>query len=280
MMANFFFTMAPYTTNQDKFNMNAVFHPSPESGMDDPTHHIYKNTTPQRLLTIPSTKTATCSCEDSFAMHRMAAQECPTTPSSCWSTPPTTAAAASASITASRVSMTPAASSFSSTSSAMLFAFLADEYAGGVAYNDMYPANVEPLDPNITEMLDTNNIKWKALLTPGVPLPTPLGADPSFHEFCGANCKRPDQRPERRPTQKPACRRQSQAGRNPGQNHRAAQPRRRLRGRRLPQQRHVSFRGKLHHERHARQRPFLRRLPMGPATHDRLLHGDRAVGER
>ena len=55
------------------------------------------------------------------------------------------------------------------------FAFLADEYEGNVAYNDMYPRGVEPLDPNITEMLDPANLKWKALLTPGVPLPTPSG---------------------------------------------------------------------------------------------------------
>jgi hypothetical protein len=171
-MANFFFTMAPYTTNQDKFNMNAVFHPSAESGMDDPVAHVYKNTTlnssynsfdEERYLLV----------EDSFAMHRMAAQ-----------VPYNTIVVL---VNASRygggsICLDYCITSVDNARSQLVFihefghafAFLADEYAGGVAYNDMYPAGVEPIDPNITELLDTNNIKWKQFLTPGVEIPTPL----------------------------------------------------------------------------------------------------------
>jgi hypothetical protein len=42
-----------------------------------------------------------------------------------------------------------------------------------VAYNDFYPKGVEPSEPNITALLDPANLKWKALVTPGTPIPTP-----------------------------------------------------------------------------------------------------------
>ncbi len=58
------------------------------------------------------------------------------------------------------------------------FADLADdEYFGGVAYNDFYPAGVEPYAPNITALLDPNHVKWAHHLTPGIPIPTPWGQD-------------------------------------------------------------------------------------------------------
>ncbi len=54
-----------------------------------------------------------------------------------------------------------------------LFAGLADEYySSEVAYNDLYPLDVEPWEPNITTLAD-ERIKWENLLTPGVAVPTP-----------------------------------------------------------------------------------------------------------
>jgi hypothetical protein len=54
------------------------------------------------------------------------------------------------------------------------FAGLADEYyTSEVAYNDFYPKGVEPVEPNITALLDPGNLKWKALTTPGIAIPTP-----------------------------------------------------------------------------------------------------------
>ena len=52
-------------------------------------------------------------------------------------------------------------------------AALADEYyTSDVAY---LPAadRVEPWEPNVTALLDPDNLKWKDLVTPGTPLPTP-----------------------------------------------------------------------------------------------------------
>jgi hypothetical protein len=58
------------------------------------------------------------------------------------------------------------------------FAYLADEYyQSEVSYNDFYPKGIEPLEPNITALLDPANVKWKDLLTPGIGVPTEYGKD-------------------------------------------------------------------------------------------------------
>jgi hypothetical protein len=58
------------------------------------------------------------------------------------------------------------------------FAYLADEYyQSEVSYNDFYPKGVEPLEPNITALLDPANVKWKDLLEPGIGVPTAYGKE-------------------------------------------------------------------------------------------------------
>ncbi len=53
------------------------------------------------------------------------------------------------------------------------FAGLADEYyTSSVAYEA--PAEItEPYEPNVTALLDPDDLKWKHLMTPNTPLPTP-----------------------------------------------------------------------------------------------------------
>lgn len=54
------------------------------------------------------------------------------------------------------------------------FAALADEYyTSSVAYNDFFPSGVEPVEPNVTALLDPAKLKWKSLVTLGTPVPTP-----------------------------------------------------------------------------------------------------------
>jgi hypothetical protein len=54
------------------------------------------------------------------------------------------------------------------------FAGLADEYyTSSVAYNEFYPRGVEPVEANITALLDPKNLKWKDWVTPGMEIPTP-----------------------------------------------------------------------------------------------------------
>ena len=54
------------------------------------------------------------------------------------------------------------------------FAGLADEYyTSSVAYNEFYPKSSEPVEPNITALLDPATLKWRHLVDPGTALPTP-----------------------------------------------------------------------------------------------------------
>lgn len=58
------------------------------------------------------------------------------------------------------------------------FSGLADEYYGSpVSYNEFYPRGIEPIDPNITALLDPVNLKWKHLVIKGTPIPTPWGKE-------------------------------------------------------------------------------------------------------
>ncbi|WP_106830801.1 M64 family metallopeptidase [Parabacteroides pacaensis] len=54
-----------------------------------------------------------------------------------------------------------------------LFLGLADEYEGDTSYNDLYPKDIEPWEPNITNLIDFDK-KWKHMLPAGVPVPTPV----------------------------------------------------------------------------------------------------------
>ena len=54
------------------------------------------------------------------------------------------------------------------------FAGLADEYVGSVTYETGAPQTVEPWEPNLTALLDPSALKWRDLVEPGTPIPTPL----------------------------------------------------------------------------------------------------------
>ena len=54
------------------------------------------------------------------------------------------------------------------------FAALADEYyTSDVAYETGAVRKVEPWEPNVTALLDPATLKWRDLVAPGTPLPTP-----------------------------------------------------------------------------------------------------------
>lgn len=57
------------------------------------------------------------------------------------------------------------------------FAGLGDEYyTSSVAYEDYYPAGVEPWEPNVTTLVDFDS-KWADLVEDGTPVPTPDDPD-------------------------------------------------------------------------------------------------------
>ncbi|RLD91885.1 MAG: peptidase M64 [Bacteroidetes bacterium] len=63
------------------------------------------------------------------------------------------------------------------------FGGLADEYFNSaVAYNDFFPLEVEPWNPNLTTLVDFSS-KWKAMILEGTPVPTP--AEEAFNEVVG-----------------------------------------------------------------------------------------------
>jgi hypothetical protein len=56
------------------------------------------------------------------------------------------------------------------------FAGLGDEYyTSDVSYDEFYAKGVEPPDPNLTALLDRDNLKWQNLVTPGLSIPTEWG---------------------------------------------------------------------------------------------------------
>jgi len=63
------------------------------------------------------------------------------------------------------------------------FGGLADEYFNSaVAYNDFFPLEVEPWNPNLTTLVDFGS-KWKSIIVEGTPVPTP--AEEAFNEVVG-----------------------------------------------------------------------------------------------
>ena len=58
------------------------------------------------------------------------------------------------------------------------FAGLADEYyTSQVSYENFNPPGVEPWEPNITALLDPDNVKWSHLVSEDTPLPTSWNQD-------------------------------------------------------------------------------------------------------
>ena len=158
------------------FNLYGVFKPSQDRGCDEPTHKKFKNTVLSssfnalglyRYLLLKDNKalrniTASCPCDSIIVM-----------------------------VNSSRYGGGGIYNSFcvftidNAKQEYLLlhefghsFAGLADEYySSAVAYNDFYPRGIEPLEPNITALLDKDKLKWKKSITPGVKIPTPWGKE-------------------------------------------------------------------------------------------------------
>ena len=166
------FKAEPYSSRRDAFNIAGVFKPSAESGTDEPSHGRYRATavgtsfdslgSDRYLLT-----------EDNKALRDIAAAVpydtlfimvntsryggggiynffCTFTTDNQWHE---------------YLFLHEFGHSFSG---------LADEYyTSDVAYNEFYPRGVEPAEANITALLDPAALKWKDLVAPGTPIPTP-----------------------------------------------------------------------------------------------------------
>jgi len=175
-MTSYLFTVEPYRSVRDRFNVMAVFEPSPESAMDEPRQRIFKATNLDASFNAFDLDRYML-IEENHRMHRMAAQ----VPYDAIIVLVNSARYGGGSICFDYCVTTtdhPSSLQVFVHELGHSFAGLADEYyTSDVAYNDFYPKGVEPIEPNITALLDPENVKWKDLLTPGIAVPTPYGKD-------------------------------------------------------------------------------------------------------
>jgi hypothetical protein len=169
--AGVFFMLEPYASHRDKFNISGVFKPSAESGCDEPSHGSFRSTvlnstfdslgSERYLLTEDNKSLRDIAAHVPYdALYIMVNHKryggggiynlyCTFTTDNQWYE---------------YLFLHEFGHSFTG---------LADEYyTSDVAYNEFYPAGVEPAEPNITALLDPAKPKWKSLLSPGVGVPT------------------------------------------------------------------------------------------------------------
>jgi hypothetical protein len=175
-LSAYLFTVAPYKSRRERFNVRGVFHPSPERAMDEPRQRVYRNTLLKASFNAFDLDRYML-IEEDFRMHEIAAEA------------PTDAIVVlvnSKRYGGGSIAFDYCVSTVDNAVSPQVmvhelghsFAGLADEYyASEVSYNDFYPKGVEPLEPNITALLDPANVKWKGLLSPGISIPTEYGKD-------------------------------------------------------------------------------------------------------
>jgi len=161
----------PYKSLKDKFNVYGVFKPSEESGVDEPRAAIFRNTTLNATFNSMGSERYLLT-EDNKTMRNIAAN----VPYDAiymmvnhkryggggiynWSCTFTTQNQFNEYLFVHEFGHS--------------FAGLADEYyTSSTAYTDFYKPTLEPVEPNVTALLDPDNIKWKTLLTPGITLPS------------------------------------------------------------------------------------------------------------
>jgi hypothetical protein len=167
-----FFNQEPYKSYKDSFNVYGVFKPSQDSGADEPTHGIYANTAVGASFNALGLYRYMLT-EENRALRDIAAH-----------VPYDTLVIMvnNKRYGGGGIYNTYCVFSLSEEWFPYLFlhefghsfAGLGDEYyASQVAYNEFYPKGTEPIDPNITALLDPQNLKWKHLATIGIEIPTP-----------------------------------------------------------------------------------------------------------
>jgi len=170
-LCNYLFTEEPFRSERENFNINAVFTPSLESGTDVPGEHIYRNTrfnSTFYTFDVPRYLTTT----DMKSIYDAAG----TVPYDFIYLLVNTDRYGGGGF----YNLLTVCTSNNERSPQVFihefghgFAGLADEYyTSDVAYEDFYNLKVEPWEPNLTTLVDFGK-KWKAMLDPSTPVPTP-----------------------------------------------------------------------------------------------------------
>jgi len=173
--AGFLFNASPYKENKNKFNIWGIEAPSIESGTDIPAENIWKNT-------ITSTQFYTFNLDrylmtsDNKTLRHIASNA----PYDQIFILVNTNKYGGGAIY-NHYSVCVSDNSFSeyifTHEFGHGFAGLGDEYyTSDVAYNEFYPLDVEPLDPNLTTLVNFES-KWKDMIDSKTPIPTPATKD-------------------------------------------------------------------------------------------------------
>lgn len=167
-----FFNQEPYKSFKDRFNIYGVFKPSDESGCDEPRHGIFKNTALSTSFNSLGSERYLLT-EDNKALRDIAARA----PYDALVIMVNHKRYGGGGIYNLYCTLTVDNQWFKYLflhEFGHSFAGLADEYyTSAVAYNEFYPRGIEPTEPNITALLDSQNLKWKDLIDLEIDIPTP-----------------------------------------------------------------------------------------------------------
>jgi hypothetical protein len=167
----FLFKCTPYKQNQDKFNVWAIQAPSAESGPDMPGIGVWKNTLlSTSFYTFDSERYLMTTDNKSV---RDVASNAPYDQIYIIVNTNHYGGGAIYNDYAVCVSENPYDEYVFSHELGHEFAGLADEYyESSTSYNDFYPLDVEPWEPNLTTLVKFD-LKWKTMIDMSTPVPTP-----------------------------------------------------------------------------------------------------------
>ena len=166
---------APYSEYSDKINIRAVLAPSQEEGSDFPATGIWKNTLlHSKFYTFDLDRYC---MTDAFQTVRDVAANAPYDQIYILVNSASYGGGAIFNYYALSVNSNMLAGKVFIHEFGHSFAGLADEYYDSqVAYNEFYPLDVEPQEPNITTLVKFDR-KWADMVEEGVPIPTPAEED-------------------------------------------------------------------------------------------------------
>ena len=165
------FSFSPYKENTDQFNIRGILAPSPQSGADIPADTIWRETLLNTsFYTFDSERY--CMTRDFKSVRNMAANA-PYDQIYILVNSEKYGGGAIYNHYSISVSGNLKAAKIFVHEFGHGFAGLGDEYyTSDVAYSEFYPTDVEPWEANLTTLVDFDK-KWKKLLHPDIPIPTP-----------------------------------------------------------------------------------------------------------
>jgi len=166
------FTVEPFKSAKASFNVRGVLQPSQESGCDEPSRGVWRNTAIGASFDALGSERYMLT-EDNRALRDIAAHV-PYDVVYIMVNSPRYGGGGIYNLFCTFTTGNQWASYIFIHEFGHAFAGLADEYyTSSVAYNEFYPKGIEPTEENITALLDPSNLKWKDLVTAGTAVPTP-----------------------------------------------------------------------------------------------------------